>query len=327
MHLAAFAVLGEEAVDVVLDDPDAVAGGELGEGFAAVARPDRAGGVLVVRDDVDGARRVVADRVFEGLDGHAVAVHGEALEADAEEAREVFHSRICEFVAEDDVAGAADRQERGEHSVLRAVVDDQAVGGHRHAVDFGEAREALARVFEVGVVGVADEGVEAGVGGHARQGVAQAVGGDAVGGKVDGEVEDVGLGVVAGGERGEAHQRAAHEGAAPDLAGDQVAADRFGIGTGDGADGDLQSSREVAVGRHACAGCEIAGCDRVGDRFGDGNVAGTAALGDIGRPGCHGDNNYIDAISESNYVLFTHNADDLRSFGHVQPAMYQYIST
>ena len=67
--------------------------------------------------DIYGARRVVENRVFERLDGHAVAVHREAVQAHAEQAREVLHPWIGEFVAEHGVAGAAEREQRREHVI------------------------------------------------------------------------------------------------------------------------------------------------------------------------------------------------------------------
>jgi hypothetical protein len=97
------------------------------------------------------------------------------------------------------------------------------------------------------------------------------------------------------GRRGVA-QAVADIGAAPDLAGDQAASFRFGIGARDRADGEVQLPGEIAMGGQAIARLQPPRRDIGGEGIGDRDVAGAGAGFDLGLPSCHRDNVIIDLV-------------------------------
>ncbi len=74
----------------------------------------------------------------------------------------------------------------------------------------------------------------------------------------------------------------------------QPAALGLGIGPGHRADGHPQAISEVAMGRQAIAGFQLAVLQTGGHGIGDGAVARAVAMGEIWGPTCHGDNVAID---------------------------------
>ncbi len=82
----------------------------------------------------------------------------------------------------------------------------------------------------------------------------------------------------------------ADERAAANLAADQAAPFRFGIGPRDGANGDAKLPGKFAVGREAVTGLEASGGDVLGEAIGDGGVARAGLMLKVGQPTCHGDN-------------------------------------
>ena len=78
-----------------------------------------------------------------------------------------------------------------------------------------------------------------------------------------------------------------HEGAAPDLARDEAAADQLVIGAADGLHGELEVVGELAMRQKACTVRQQSFLDGAGDLFSKGKIGRPAQLGYIGSPICH----------------------------------------
>src|SRR4029077_2534185 len=78
------------------------------------------------------------------------------------------------------------------------------------------------------------------------------------------------------------------EAAAADMAFQQAAALRLGIGAGNRAYGDAETIGEVAMGGQAIAGLQLSVAQVGGQCLGNGLVAGSRDGGEIGNPYCHG---------------------------------------
>ena len=83
--------------------------------------------------------------------------------------------------------------------------------------------------------------------------------------------------------------------AAADMALDQPAALRLGIGAGDGADGDAQPIGQIAMGGQALAGLQLPVAHIDSQRFGYCLVSRAAGSREVRNPYCHGDKLSIDS--------------------------------
>ena len=134
-------VEAEQAVGVILDDQDMLAQADLGDDWAAFGGQRHAGGVVVVRDDVDELDRAargahVADRLHQGLGNDAVFVHGNVHDVCLAGAEHAQRAHVGGGLGEDDVAGVheelGDEVECllaacGHHDVVRVSADDAVI--------------------------------------------------------------------------------------------------------------------------------------------------------------------------------------------------------
>ena len=134
-------VEAEQTVGVVLDDQDVLAQADLGDDRAAFGGQRDAGGVVVVRNDVDELDRAargahVADRLRQGLGNDAVLVHRHVHDVRLACAEHTQRAHVGGGLGEDDVAGIHEelRHEvegllaaRRDHNVVRVGADDAVI--------------------------------------------------------------------------------------------------------------------------------------------------------------------------------------------------------
>ena len=146
---------------------------------------------------------------------------------------------------------------------------------------------------------IAEQGRRARIVGDGAQGLAQGAAVMDWRRKIERQVDRVAMvlvqvhGVLGPHERGPAH-----EGAAPDLAGDQAAALRLRVSPAYGSHGHPQAPSQVPVGGQAIAPLDVTGGNVRGQSIGDGLVAWSGPVGEIGQPICHDDNYLFDTNFE-----------------------------
>ena len=115
---------------------------DLGDDRAALGGQSHAGGVVVVRDDVDELDRAargshVADRLLQGLGNDAVLVHRHVHDVRLARAEHTQRTHVRGGLGEDDVAGVHEQlgdevegllAARRDHNVVRVGTDNTVVG-------------------------------------------------------------------------------------------------------------------------------------------------------------------------------------------------------
>ena len=87
-------LIGQAPVDVVLDDGERMARGQLQQGGAAGGAKADAAWVLEGWHAVEESRALNAQQLFQGLDDQAVAVHWHAHRAHAARRKNVEHAQV-----------------------------------------------------------------------------------------------------------------------------------------------------------------------------------------------------------------------------------------
>jgi hypothetical protein len=133
------AVVAQFAVRVVLDDPQARAGGHGGDRLAARRGHRAAGGVLEGGDEVEELGTLAADRLLQRRRIHPVGVPRHGDHACVREAEDLKCRQIAGVFDEDRVAGFEQGRGQQGQGLLGAGGDDQVVGGGGQAPG-GDAR-------------------------------------------------------------------------------------------------------------------------------------------------------------------------------------------
>ena len=126
------AVEAEQTVGVVFDDQDVLTQTDLGDDWAALSGERDAGGVVVVRNDVDeldrAARRAhAADRLLQGLGNDAVLVHRYVHDVGLARAEHAQCAHVGGGLGEDDVARVHEELRDEVEGLLAARRDDDVV--------------------------------------------------------------------------------------------------------------------------------------------------------------------------------------------------------
>jgi hypothetical protein len=229
-----------------------------------------------------------------------VGIHRQPDQLEAEQIGERLDAGIAQRFRQHHVARPGERAEHHGHGVLPAGGDDDLLRRDIQPIALHPGRAGRAMVGPAAILLIVEQPADAGVPRHLRQPLRQHRVLIAAGGEVHAEIDHA----VAALRLRQRHQAlAAHIGAAPDLALDQSAPLRLGIGARHRADGDAEPVGEIAVGRQPIAVAQLAVLDIGGERIDDGQVARTGCGGEVGRPNCHGDNVYIDGDNQSTLSL------------------------